>query len=250
MANDSLPWIIRKKELTQEQKNEGVVKFKIITEKEIVPKFKIINGFVNDEHPDYFTNNSAIKEIKITNLTEKTDDNGCINIYNAVKKVIEYGSTESAGKQHLAYLMEDGWIGKEGYDAFSEQIPVGKNEAQNYGFDGKYEIDNFKYFESNDEDEEVIERKEFYNDEEYSPDDSDIQYLIDDESFGLNNYNAQMFLVFFNNGTEENKFKVYEDNNKEPIEVISENMNENKENTVNENKNENKENTAKEKINE
>ena len=47
-----------------------------------------------------------------------------------------------------------------------------------------------------------------------------------------------MFLVFFNNGTEENKFKVYEDNNKEPREVISENMNENKENM------------AKEKINE
>ena len=250
LADDKLPWVIRKEELTQEQKNEGVVKFKIITEKEIVPKFKIINGFVNDEHLDYFTNNSAIKEIKITNLTEKTDDNGCINIYNAVKKVIEYGSTESAGKQYLAYLMEDGWIGKEGYDVFSEQIPVGKNEAQNYGFDGKYEIDNFKYFESNDEDEEVIERKEFYNDKEYSPDDSDIQYLIDDESFGLNNYNAQMFLVFFNNGTEENKFKVYEDNNKESIEVISENMNENKENTANENKNENKENMAKEKINE
>ena len=66
----------------------------------------------------------------------------------------------------------------------------------------------------------------------------------------MNDYNAQMFLVFFNNGTEENKFKVYEDNNKEPIEVISENMNENKENTANENKNENKENMAKEKINE
>lgn len=156
------------------------------------------------------------------------------NIYAyAIKGIRKEVSNLSKQKLCISYLMEkgkdkndkNGWKNREDYKEFDETTKdVSNDDNYNIGTVEQYKEIEYKYTEESIEDDFDKDSEnligEFYDDKNYHPDDSDIQDFIDDDF--LNEYNAQMFLVFFKNSNDKNKFCVCEDGSEEKRFVVEE----------------------------
>ena len=206
---------------------------------------KYINLFATDEYKDLVVFNASSKEFTVNNK---------LNIYmyavtgleNYVKE--KHGENAIELKYYIVYLMEkwgNNWESIKEYKEFVKDINVydiTANDAYNFGIDSYKKMEEYKYIEEKieenfDENDKLL-IGEFYNDSNYSPDDSDSQGLIDD-NFLSKDYNMQMFLVFFKNSNEENKFILTEmgkNENENIIKYVVEDETNNKTKSVEENK--------------